>query len=514
LPGRKIFPGRHILLVAAGLWLCSALSAQWLRGEIDEGDMAQDLAEALTFRKYPTYEQYLQMMQQFAADHPGICRLDTFGVSVQGRLLLALKISDRVGEDEPEAGFFYTSTMHGDELAGYVLLLRLAAYLLEGYGSDGEVTGLVDSLAIWINPLANPDGTYGPGHDTSVVNSTRENTNGINLNRDFPDPDQHEPNDTAGRAVETRHMMRFMEAQKFTLSANLHSGAEVVNYPWDHTFDLHADDSWYRFVSREYADEARAVDPGYMNLFEDGITNGARWYVIYGGRQDYVNYYLGGREVTLELANDKLLEADRLEEFWEKNQRSLLNYMSQCTYGIRGRVRGSGEGGQIRKSGEEGPLRACITIPGHDSAWSVVYSSPDHGYFYRLIKEGTWDVVVSADGWLSDTVRGVEVTDYRATWLDITLDPIPYPVGPEQSLPGVLLYPNPASRSLFVLPRQTENGPVEVRILTMEGRPLLRHTTHFSGHPLEIPLHPLPDGIFILQMSTGKTLYTMKFLKH
>ena len=126
--------------------------------------------------------------------------------------------------------------------------------------------------------------------------------------------------------------------------------AEVVNYPWDYHHELHADDAWYRFISREYADEAMAVDPDYMFGWpDDGITNGAEWYVIHGGRQDYVNYYLEGREVTLELSTGLRLGSNHLEEHWNINRRSLLNYMAQCTYGIRGKgyrpgKRGSGEG--------------------------------------------------------------------------------------------------------------------------------------------------------------------------
>lgn len=496
----------RLSLLAAGFLFFSTLSAQWLEGDLDESDMAGDLAEALTFQKYPTYEQYLQMMQGFAADHPGICLLDTFGTSAQGRLLLALKISDRVREDEPEAAFLYTSTMHGDELVGYVLLLRLAGYLLKGYGTDSEVTSLVDSLEIWINPLANPDGSYYPDNDSSLAQSQRTNAEGTDLNRDFPDPAAGEPDRSDGRAVENQAMMQLLKKQRFTLSANIHSGTEVVNYPWDHTYDLHADDPWYRFVSREYADEAKAVDPGYMGLFENGITNGARWYTIYGGRQDYVNYYLNGREVTLELYNAYRLGSDRLDEYWNINRRSLLNYMAQCTYGIRGRVRGSGNGR---------PLHACISIPGHDSTYSVVYSSPVHGDFYRLIKEGIYDVVVSAPGYENDTLEGVPVTDYQATWLDIRLDSLTVPVpGKEKALPSMHLYPNPATDRLFLVLRNMEYGPLEVRILPLQGHVVVQHHLYHSGHPLEIPLQSLPDGIYFLQLSSDETMQIMKFVKH
>ena len=38
---------------------------------------------------------------------------------------MIVQISDNVGKKENEPSFLYTSSMHGDELAGYVLMLRL-----------------------------------------------------------------------------------------------------------------------------------------------------------------------------------------------------------------------------------------------------------------------------------------------------------------------------------------------------------------------------------------------------
>ncbi len=40
-----------------------------------------------------------------------------------------------------------------------------------------------------------------------------------------------------------------------------------------------------------------------MNLYDDGITNGAAWYVIDGGRQDYMNFFHQCREFTLEISD-------------------------------------------------------------------------------------------------------------------------------------------------------------------------------------------------------------------
>ena len=148
----------------------------------------------------------------------------------------------------------------------------------------------MDNLEIWINPLANPDGTYKTGNTISFP--TRFNANGVDLNRNFPDPE------TPGTLLqkETIDMMKFMREHKFVISANFHAGAEVVNYPWDRwESKYHADDSWFNAISRAYADTVHIYSgPVYMNDLDNGVTSGTDWYVVYGGRQDFVTWELAG----------------------------------------------------------------------------------------------------------------------------------------------------------------------------------------------------------------------------
>lgn len=495
-----------MFLAAGSLFLHQGtLQAQWLREQLDESDMAADLEEAMTFTKYATYPQYVEMMHHFAETYPEICLLDTIGITEQGRLLLAVKISDHVRMDEPEAAFFYTATMHGDELVGYPLMLRLINYLLRGYETDQEVIELVDNLAIWINPLSNPDGTFYPDNDASVVLSVRNTSRGYDLNRDFPDPARAEEDDTTGRARETRVMMEFLREHRFSMSANIHAGTEVVNYPWDHKYALHVDDEWFRFISREYADEAHAVDPSYMDLWEDGITNGAEWLVIPGGRQDYVTWYLEGREVTLELSNTKKLGSQYLDEFWEKNERSLLNYMAQCMYGIRGRVSNLATGD---------PVVARITIPGYDSTYSVVHSRARHGDFYRLVAEGVYDLEVSASGYLTQTIPGVAVTDYTATTLDIQLVPEDFNgLQPKVAVPSFHIWPNPAGDLLYLEPRQIPPGTLQLTVISIEGEVYLHQTRTHAGQPVILSTTTLPAGIYFLKVVSGDRSYHLPFIR-
>ncbi len=149
---------------------------------------AESMAEAMEWDKYPTYTQYDSIMQSFNTLYPTLCDLDTIGTSVNGKLVLVLKISDNPDSNEDEPEVFYSSTMHGDETGGFILMLRLADYLLKNYNTDARLRTLVNNLEIWINPLANPDGTYRSGDVVSSTTSTRYNANGVDLNRNFPDP--------------------------------------------------------------------------------------------------------------------------------------------------------------------------------------------------------------------------------------------------------------------------------------------------------------------------------------
>ncbi len=86
--------------------------------------------------------------------------------------------------------------------------------------------------------------------------------------------------------------MNFASFHDFVMSTNLHGGAEVCNYPWDTWVKRHPDDDWWQFVCREYADTVHVYAPsGYLDGFDNGITNGYDWYSISGGRQDYMNFF-------------------------------------------------------------------------------------------------------------------------------------------------------------------------------------------------------------------------------
>lgn len=371
---------------------------------------------------YPTWPQYESMMSHYATAYSSIARLVNLGVSGQGdHELWALKISDNPDAEENEPEILYTNTMHGDELVCYGTSLHLIDHILSSYGSDPQVTRLVDETVLWINPLCNPDGTFAGGDHTVASSQRYLPATGVDPNRSFPDPSVPDDPAAPGWPAEVQRMIDLADAEHFTIAANCHGGAELFNYPWDVWTFRTPDDSWWIDAGIGYAQSAHDASPaGYFTdngsgFDYPGVTNGANWYVVSGGRQDFMNWYHGCREVTLELSGVKPLDASQLDAHFNYNRQALLDYFSLALTGIRG---------VVTDADTTLPVTAEVRVTGHDDEGqrSWVSTDPDVGDYHRLLDPGTWDLVFSADGYAPEIVTGVVVQpDQDATVVDVEL---------------------------------------------------------------------------------------------
>lgn len=362
--------------------------------------------------EYPTYEAYVAMMEEFAETYSENCSLMELGTLASGRKILMVRINNGVSEGKPK--FLYGSTIHGDETTGFIMMLRLIDLLLTRQDLP-EVQNVINNLDLFICPNANPDGTYRSGNHT-VSGATRYNAYGVDMNRNYPDPVDGAHPDNEAYALETQWFMQFAEDYQFTMAAHYHGGAELMNYPWDNNYERHADDAWWQLVSREYADlaqdAAQSTDPYYMTDEENGITNGADWYTIGGGRQDYMNYYHQCREVTIECSSVKCPSASQLPSFWDYNYNSIFAYMNQALYGIHGTVKDA----ETKEA-----VHATIKILNHDMDYSIVESQLPYGDFHRPIKAGTYTVEVRAEGYYPSQ-HVVTVVDGETVTLNVELE--------------------------------------------------------------------------------------------
>ena len=362
-----------------------------------------------TNTEYPSYPEYIERMNQFQASYPDICSLQDIGTSVQGRKILCVKITGQTDYFfKPRV--FLSSTIHGNEPVGYVMMLYFIDFLLSNYGIDSVVTSIVDRTEIWINPLSNPDGTYWAGDET-VFGARRYNANSVDLNRNFPDPAEGEHPDGNQYQPETTAMMDFASIIKPILSANFHCGAEVVNYPWDTFERLHPDNDWFISISRHYVDTVHLNSPGqYMDDLNNGITNGYQWYRITGGRQDYMNYFQQCREITVELSNSFFPASPYT--YWTYNKDAIIGLITESFTGICGVV----------QCKEGYPLQTKVEIPERDFDNSFVFSEKQTGRFFRLLPQGRYNVRFSSAYHYPETLEDISVDSGFLNVVNVSLE--------------------------------------------------------------------------------------------
>lgn len=230
------------------------------------------------------------------------------------------------------------------------------------------------------------------------------------MNRNFPD--QYGVNDlNRVHEPETLAVMNWSLTNNFVLSANLHGGALVANYPFDDSpkdFIPGSDhrtapnpteeNEIFKHLASIYATAHRKMYLGkpcpsfIMESFPEGITNGADWYAVTGGMQDWSYLHGGTYELTLEVGCYKFPKAEELSTFWMDNREALLKYIEQVHIGIKGFVQSS--------IGTPIP-HAAISV---NNIQHVTYTSKIGDYF-RLLLPGKYNITASAKGYEAQTAE-------------------------------------------------------------------------------------------------------------
>ncbi|RWS09438.1 carboxypeptidase D-like protein [Dinothrombium tinctorium] len=381
--------------------------------------------------KYYHQEELTAYLKNVSTVHHNLCQLYSIGTSVNNRQLWVLKITkDTNGRELGKPMFKYVANIHGNEPVGRQLLIFLTDYLLENYQKDRRVTQIIDSTEIHLLYSINPDGfeTAEEGDcDGYNISSHRPNANGVDLNRDFPDQFNDAGQDIENlkkRQKETVAVMTWIVSNPFVLSASLHGGSLVASYPFDdsaeHTASgkqsLSPDNAVFKHLALTYSMNHRTMHKGNVcpdDFFENGITNGAKWYDVPGGMQDFNYVYSNCFEITLELSCCKYPFASKLKEEWENNREALLSFIEQVHIGVKGVVRD--------KESKKPIERAFVKVMGIN--YNV--TTTKNGEFWRLLLNGTYNITIEAIGYETLTLFNVEVDNSHSPKLmEINLIPI------------------------------------------------------------------------------------------
>ncbi|KAF5297477.1 hypothetical protein FQR65_LT10013 [Abscondita terminalis] len=412
--------------------------------------------------KHHNNDEILQILENINAECPNITRIYTLSeTSVLGVPLYLIEFSTEPGHHEimkPE--FKYIANMHGNEVLGRELLLKLADYLCEEYKrGNTRIRKLITITRIHIMPTMNPDGwqlaTDTGGFDYVIG---RYNNNSIDLNRNFPDLDRimfvNEENhidhnnhildqlDRLSQPLqpETKAVIRLIMQIPFVLSANLHGGDLVANYPYDESrtgvaqdeYSIAPDDATFRHLALSYstahADMANPTRRECSNAEKSkfakqgGITNGAKWYSLEGGMQDFNYLSSNAFEITLELGCEKYPAANVLETEWERNKHALINFIWQSHIGIKGIVYDS-----LTKQGITNAIIHVKNVTdGSSKDIQHDITSAYSGEYFRLLIPGQYKITAYKSGYLPNTRLVIVVNEPYTTAqrVDFALKPI------------------------------------------------------------------------------------------
>ncbi|XP_022916494.1 carboxypeptidase D-like isoform X2 [Onthophagus taurus] len=371
--------------------------------------------------KYHNYEAMTKFLRMTSAKFPSLTALYSIGKSVQDRELWVMVVSSSPYEHmigKPDVK--YVSNMHGNEAVSRELMLHLIHYLVINYNTDEYIRWLLDNTRIHIMPSMNPDGFEVSKEGQCEGGQGRYNARGFDLNRNFPD--YFKQNDRRTQP-ETVAVKEWLSKIQFVLSGNLHGGALVASYPFDNTPNslyltyasypsLTPDDDIFTHLALTYSENHGKMSKGVScksttQGFKKGITNGAAWYPLTGGMQDYNYIWYGCMEVTLEISCCKYPYAKELPKYWEDNRVSLIKFLAEVHRGIQGFVTDM-NGNAIEK--------ASLKIKGRD----VGFRTTKYGEFWRILLPGVYVLEVYADGYVPKDVEFMVVADHP-TQINVTL---------------------------------------------------------------------------------------------
>lgn len=357
----------------------------------------QEFTSKPVFRHH-NFTEMEAILKDYAKKYPSVTRLYSIGKSVRGRDLWVMEITDHPGVHEPtEPEFKYVANMHGNEVVGRFLCILLIQALLESYGKNMVLTKLVDETRIHIMPSMNPDGFEDSFEGDCNSEHGRRNAHHVDLNRNFPDQYSEHNKHMVRRQPETLAVMKWLHEYHFVLSANLHGGSLVANYPFDGNaqftekgYSKSPDDATFRYLALSYSKnhesmhkgkpcEKECTNPLMGEEFPNGITNGANWYSLYGGMQDYNYLHTNCFEITLELGCFKYPYAKDLEKYWRENRRAIFAFIEEVHRGVKGIIRDP-----------TGNPVSNVTIHVHGIDHDV-YSAYD-GDFWRLLAPGNYTI--------------------------------------------------------------------------------------------------------------------------
>jgi carboxypeptidase T len=282
------------------------------------------------FGIFHTYSESVAFVDSLRLLYPEVISEKwSIGQTGEGRDIWCFRVSDNPDVDEDEPEILIDGMHHAREIMASEFTIMFAEYLAQNYGTDAELTWLVNNRELYIVPIVNPDGVvYNEQTNPNGGGMWRKNRRnngggsyGVDPNRNYPfmwgfdnsgsspDPDSDTyRGPSAGSEPEVQALMNFINGRNIITHDTVHCYSNLTLYPWGYTTAQSAHHSTFVHMGNEMT-KYNGYAPG---------TPGELLYTVNGGTFDWAYGATDEHDVIYSFSNEIGTSSDG---FWPDESR-------------------------------------------------------------------------------------------------------------------------------------------------------------------------------------------------
>uniref|UniRef100_UPI0037E78C87 carboxypeptidase B n=1 Tax=Semicossyphus pulcher TaxID=241346 RepID=UPI0037E78C87 len=271
---------------------------------------------AHSYTNYNSWDKVQSWIASMASFNPNLISKQVIGSTYEGRPMTVLKLGKKSSSTKP--AIFMDCGIHAREWISPAFCQWFVKEALSTYGSDSQMTSLLDQMDVFVLPVFNIDGYDYTHKSNRMWRKTRSRRSassciGADPNRNFDagwcsmGASSNPCSDTfcgytPESEIEVKNVADFIRRNKSVIKAYLtiHSYSQLLLFPYSYTYALAADHS-------ELMKVAQGASSALRSLYGTRYTSGPGATTIYpaaGGSDDWA-YDLGVKySYTFELRDE------------------------------------------------------------------------------------------------------------------------------------------------------------------------------------------------------------------
>ncbi|KAM9337305.1 carboxypeptidase B [Symphorus nematophorus] len=275
-----------------------------LQAAIDAQSDNKPSPRAHSYTKYNSLDKVQSWISSISSSNPALISKQVIGNTYEGRPMTVLKLGKRTSSTKP--AIFMDCGIHAREWISPAFCQWFVKEALSTYGSDSQMTSLLNEMDVFVLPVFNIDGYDFTHKSNRMWRKTRSRKSGSSCigadpNRNFNagwctlGASSNPCSDTfcgysAESEIEVKNVADFIRRNKSIIKAyiTVHSYSQLLLFPYSYSYELAADHS-------ELLKVAEGASAALRSLYGTRYTSGPGATTIYpaaGGSDDWA-YDLG-----------------------------------------------------------------------------------------------------------------------------------------------------------------------------------------------------------------------------